>query len=152
MKDSKSKGPWRTLTARSIAVRSIACQQGPQDPRSIQPEYPDSPSRPRGRREATDDRPQATVTNAFRTQALSLESQASQPQSTDDRVRAVFFFVPVACSLWPVASPHQGQDRNQTSPPPNYCPAVTKSDARRRSRRKIVRMWWGSLLWRCRWT
>ena len=42
-------------------------------------------------------------------------------------------------------------DQCQSSPPSSYYPAVLVSDARRSSQRKIVRMWRGSLLWRCRW-
>jgi hypothetical protein len=52
--------------------------RGRKIPALINPEYLESPSRPRGRRTAT------------------VEWQ---------HVRAAFVFVPLACSLWPVASP-----------------------------------------------
>jgi hypothetical protein len=54
----------------------FACQQGPQDPRIINPGYPESPSRPRGRREATGHRRQVRKAFAFVPQASSLKSQA----------------------------------------------------------------------------
>ena len=54
----------------------FACQQGPQDPRIINPGYPESPSRPRGRREATGDRRQVRKAFAFVPKAPSLKPQA----------------------------------------------------------------------------
>jgi hypothetical protein len=65
-------------------------QQGPQDPRIIKPGYPNSPSRPRGRREeATDYRPQVRI--AFRTQASSLAA-SSLPQK---RTRSELTIIPI---------------------------------------------------------
>ena len=60
-----------------FAKRFASLSRGCKIPAIIQPEYLESPSRPRGRREVKGERRQ---------------------------VRAAIFFVPLVCSLWPVAS------------------------------------------------